>query len=177
MSTVSPTLIPQSSMPTVTPQRVTSLQHSVPMRIVSLPGFENYFSNNLLQIHFFRRPPSFRITLLVQKLSHLSPFCLITPIHSRRTLTLLLPHHQILTTRILSAFFSGIQGDFRHPVVSNSVLFFPPIGTICCFSRRLISPALGTLKFLSTPSFELIAPSPAGTQPLLETKMVGEFLF
>jgi len=85
------------------------------------------------------------------------------------------PLHQILTTWIPSAFYSVIQGAFLHLIVLNSDLFFPPIGKIRCFSRRLISTALETLKFQATPSSELIAPSPAGAQPLLETRVVGEF--
>jgi len=54
----------------------------------------------------------------------------------------------------------------------NSVLYSLPIGTIWWFSKRLISPALETLKFQATLSFELIVPSPVGTQPLLETRTV-----
>jgi len=64
-----------------------------------------------------------------------------------------------------------------HPVMPNSVPLFPPIGTIWCFSKRLISSALGTSKFQATLSSELIVLSPAEAQPSLETRMVGEFSF
>jgi len=52
------------------------------------------------------------------------------------------PLHLVLITRIPSAFFNGTQAASPHPVMLNSVPFFPPIGTIWCFSNRLISPAL-----------------------------------
>jgi len=52
---------------------------------------------------------------------------------------------------------------------------FPPNGTIWRFSKRLIFPALRTLKFQATLSSELIVPSLAVAQPPLETRMVGEF--
>jgi len=71
---------------------------------------------------------------------------------------------QTLSTRIPSASFNGIQKACLL-AVPNSVLFFPPIGMILFYSRRLFSPALRASKFLTTPSSEMIGSSPAGSSP------------
>jgi len=126
----------------------------------------------LFQLHFLHHPLSFRITLLVHKHSHLSTPSLITPTHLSG------PHqsHSLFTKFQPPKFPLHSSVEFRGlPSSCLAELFFPPIGTIWCFSRRLISPALESLKFQATLSSKLITPSPAGAQPLLETRMVEEF--
>jgi len=95
----------------------------------------------------------------------ISPPRLTIPTHPLRPPPISLSLHLVLTIRIPSVLFNGTQVASLHSVVPNSVPFFPPIGTIWCFFKRPISPALGTLKFQATLSSELIVPSPDGAQP------------
>jgi len=97
-----------------------------------------------------QRPTLVRITSSVHKPFHLSPPRLTIPTNPLRLPLISLSLHLVLTTRIPSAFFNGTQVASPHPVVPTSVPFFSPICTIWRFSKRLISPALGTLKFQAT---------------------------
>jgi len=178
-----PTVTPQS--PTVTPLWFLSSQNGFSM--VSLFAFLSFSARS----HANSSPSGLRKLSLQRPCSRFNssdthprsrlpnqctnPPSLTIPTHPLQTPPIPLPLHQVLTTWIPSAFFNGTQAVSPHPVVPNSVPFSPPIGMIWCFSKRLISPALGTLKSQATMSSELIVPSPAGIKPLLETRMVVSF--
>jgi len=77
----------------------------------------------------------------------------------------------ILLLLLVSGNVHPNPGPVAQQPLNPHIPFFS-VGTIS-FIRKLIFPVLGTLKFLATLSFKLIATSLAGAQPLLETTTVG----